>query len=361
MIKKTLITSITKLEYHIPKSSINKKPNILKELHRKDIINKLTSKYNINIKELMIMGYSKNYNKTDQVLCTGFTKCDIANTKIRTNLNRDLNDNISQLNKKKYKNVNVSIQTHNTHVVLSYNNINYRIDTETYNRILSQQIIKTNYNINNILWCLYFRYNLLDFFSGMQGSCSPQYYKHLHKTYDFEVECFGSFINHTYKYYFGLFYDLEKYFGCLGNYFNCNLIKGSYVVNPPFIVQFINNTINHIVSLLNKNAITFFIILPLWSIHERQLLNNINKCKNKYKTDYDNDVEYDKLKNNKYMYKYLLYCKEQFPYYNYITSRLINYTATNVIILNSNKIKHVDINFLPKYSASFANNRYIMN
>ena len=54
----------------------------------------------------------------------------------------------------------------------------------------------------------------------------------------------GGFINHTLKYYFGLFYDLENY---------CELIKGFYVTNPPFSVQFINKTVNKIKDTFEKN------------------------------------------------------------------------------------------------------------
>ena len=74
-----------------------------------------------------------------------------------------------------------------------------------------QLLKKENIDLNKLIWCLYYRYTKLNLLTGLQGAVLPKYYDILAKEYHATIECFGSFINHHYKYYFGLFYDLEKY------------------------------------------------------------------------------------------------------------------------------------------------------
>jgi len=152
-------------------------------------------------------------------------------------------------------------------------------------------------------------------------------------------ECFGSFYNHTSKYFCGLFYDLEKYFGCIGNFFDTKFKEGLFFANPPFDVHFINKMNNKIVSNINKyNMTTFLIIIPTWNISDRINLNKI--CKIKLSIDYIIDVILDPIiKHEKLIMRYL-YCKGNFPYYNFINDKIINYASTDLILIG-NKI---DIN-----------------
>ena len=108
----------------------------------------------------------------------------------------------------------------------------------------------TNICFNNkiIIWCLTFRYKYLNLLTGISASVLPNYYKYLLDNYNVTTEGIGGFFNHTLKYYYGLFYGLEKYFGCLGNFFNSELKEELYIINPPFNVNIINLTIKHIMN-----------------------------------------------------------------------------------------------------------------
>mgnify|MGYP003684104403 CR=1 FL=1 len=119
------------------------------------------------------------------------------------------------------------------------------------------------------------------------------------KNYGVNLECFGSFINHTLKYYFGLFYDLERHFSCLGN------LKGLFLINPQFIPNIMNDVINKINKSIMKNKIS---IIPLWNVEDRLIINKY--CKKTLSTDYKTDLYSHILLKNKYAKNYLLYCQE---------------------------------------------------
>lgn len=68
----------------------------------------------------------------------------------------------------------------------------------------------------------------LDILDGKQGSArtnEPKYPKNKHKC---NAESPGPTINTPPKYFCSMFYDPEKYFGSIGNFFNCNIKKGFY-------------------------------------------------------------------------------------------------------------------------------------
>ena len=58
--------------------------------------------------------------------------------------------------------------------------------------------------------------------------------KDLSEQYSINFELFGSCFNHVYNKYCSLYYDLERYFGSVGNFFNIKLNEGIYFANPPF-------------------------------------------------------------------------------------------------------------------------------
>lgn len=361
LVNNKLIIDNTELEYQYYEyydSDNNNKFNPGLEQYRFKQLDNLKDKYNIT--EIFLNSYARNLNIYDPVICTNISNEDITDDGLRVKLNQELYNIV--VNIQKYKDANKFNNNNNIIKLVNLNNNNYILEStienitiqkSSYNRIKNQMIINKFNNINKdefniLLWCLLYRYKKLGLLTGLQGAVLPQYYDILSKEYKSHVECFGSFINHHYKYYFGLFYDLEKYFGCLGNFFNSKLIRGFYVANPPFSVHFMNNTFMHFLKQLQNNSITIFLVLPAWVIDDRKKLNKV--CKIKLPVDYENDLETNIFKNSPYTKDYILFCKEDFPYYDYSKEKIIHYTATNVIILSS---KNQTIN------TSFLNNRRI--
>uniref|UniRef100_A0A6C0CYR2 PCIF1 WW domain-containing protein n=1 Tax=viral metagenome TaxID=1070528 RepID=A0A6C0CYR2_9ZZZZ len=233
-------------------------------------------------------------------------------------------------------------------IKLQYKNHSQIIKKKTYNRLLKQNIIKSNYDIDLIIWCLLFRYKSLGYWGGIFGSIQPKYYNYFKKENNMEVEGFASFLNHTLDYYFGLFYDLEKYFGCLGNFYNAIFIKGIYLINPPYIIKHINKAIDNSVDNIDKEKVSFLFSLPVWDVGTRKNLNYICDGKKKI-TDFKTEIKISKLKNNKYLKFSNIYCKSDFKYYDYLNEIFINYANTNILFL-SNESKKYNFNILPKPS-----------
>lgn len=265
----------------------------------------------------------------------------------------------------------VTMKEMNDTVYLSYSDITYEISKKMYERIHSQIIVdlpvkedKRNEFIDTIIWCLYCRYDALGLLSGYSGSVPGKIYESLHKEYECECECFGSFFNHELKYYFGLFYDLEKYFGCLGNFFGSKLKKGFYVCNPPFTVNIINKTIIKCEELMKKsNELSILFFLPVWDISDRIILNRYQK-KNKIRapylvTNYKNDIISKRwyYKKDKNLRLYDLYLKYDFLYYDCVKERNMNYAATNIILYSTKDIELVPLKkILPTASIKLLEN-----
>ena len=66
----------------------------------------------------------------------------------------------------------------------------------------------------------------------------PQHiYDDISKEHKNVIELFGSVMNKSFKNYCGLFYDLEKYFGNIGNFFDIKIIfkcKWTWVLRISF-------------------------------------------------------------------------------------------------------------------------------
>ena len=322
-------------------------PNPEKEILRFKVLNKINEKFpTIKIIDVMLYGYAGNKNSLDPILCSNLNEY-INDIELSKKIDKNIEENVNIINKVKNINFKIIKNIKKDLVFLNYKSNKVLLNLTSYNRIKNQQILKTNYNFDTILWCLLYRYNNLKLLYGLSGSVIPNQYLKINKKYNCDVECFGGFIKHTLKYYFGLFYDLEKYFGCLGNFFNCELIEGFYVSNPPFTVNLINKTVNKIKDIYKlNNKISLLLIIPVWDIYDRKILNNI--CKTNLRTDYKNDVISKSLKDVSYCKNYLLYCKENFPYYDFIKNKNINYAATNLIFLSSTDTK-LDLLIFPKF------------
>ena len=97
LIKKKLTTIHTELEYQIfeYKSTINP----LLEEYRFSLLYKLKNKFpNINITDLFLLGYIKNLNNYDPVICSNFTNEEIPDNNLRIAVNSSLNKIIIDLN-----------------------------------------------------------------------------------------------------------------------------------------------------------------------------------------------------------------------------------------------------------------------
>jgi len=308
---------------------------MIKELAKKlESKFKLKQKYNIVLTDLFLNETDKS---KDPILSIITSKTNLPD-EIVDYINKKVLKIISKLNSITNKIEQVEVSNIGKYIVLMYKKIKYRINKKTYDRIRSQIIdtsFSKSYTLETILWMLYHRYYNVNLFNNLQGAVHPKFYKQIKEKFKSNVEGFGSFFNHLLKYYCGLFPDLEKYFGCLGNFFTSELTKKFYVVNPPFWTDKINQTINHVLSELDKrDELTILLILPAWLTKDRQKLNKVCNQKLEMK-EYQDELNYEPIFKSKYLKQYLLYCKSNFVYYDYIGEKDCCFTPSNLILLSN--------------------------
>jgi len=306
----------------------------------------------LNLSELYIFCWTKNKNSLDPVICTNITDT------LFTIFCRRFGIKISKVKFKKFNYISkrfiqnienvesdITFENKKNLILLRYKDFVLKINKNLYQK-LSKRLGKSTFKDEKILLVL-MRYYYIGFFSGNQGSVLPQYYKKIRNIYKCDVELFASPMNVYYNYYFGLFYDIEKDFGCLGNVFNIVPTKGFFVANPPFYNNLMNDFFKLVVKYLKNQdtRVTFLITSPVWDIKKRKILNN--HCLKKLSTDYKTDLKISLLENSKFNIYNKIWCKEDFPYFNYIKYYQVYYSETRILVI-SNIIKDINLNFLPK-------------
>jgi len=175
------------------------------------------------------------------------------------------------------------------------NNINYKIDSTKENNFINiklklidnlpikyNEIISINedifynlaknyysYDSNYLLEDIYIVFNrYLIFSSGNnQSSILPSFKNILKEKLFINIELFASPLN-TNSFKFGsFFYDCDYKFGSIGNYFNIEINKGYFELNPPFDSCIITEMFNKSIIELkkadnNKQPLLFCFIIP---------------------------------------------------------------------------------------------------
>ena len=173
----------------------------------------------------------------------------------------------------------------------------------------------------------------------------------MQKDYKLNFECFASGINFTCNNYCSIYYDIEKYFGSLGNFFNFEFNDGVYLCNPPFQKEVITLAINKILGLLNDDKqLTFIITIPIWDINGKTLMKNKYNNLLSYQTiDYGEFDIINKIKQSKYLKHLSMIPKENFTYVDHNFELYKNKTIQNTyIIILSNTL--FDDNLLKFYN-----------
>ena len=199
-------------------------------------------------------------------------------------------------------------------------------------------------NIDNLLdqyiYCLFFRYSYMD--SGNQQLAINQYIKDMFKKSGVNFELFGSAINSVSTNYCSLFFDIEKYFGSKGNFFDIEINKGVYWCNPPYDDTIMTNTGDKLLSILNTDKqVVFVITVPIWDTYTQNKMkeDKIEKICRNYNKDTKDDVHsdfkiYQKLKP--YIKDELIIPKHRIPYFNYKKYSYINAVNTYMLIVYNN-------------------------
>lgn len=188
-----------------------------------------------------------------------------------------------------------------------------------------------------LFFCILYRYSILGA-DNQQLAMSSNIKQDFKVDFKIDIELYGSCINRFYANYCSLFYDIEKYFGSLGDFNDIKPIRGMYFANPPFDEDMMANTSRKMIEWLeeaekNKKPLGFIMTVPVW---DAQMQRKIAKrCNIRNVTDIEKYDCRDILHASKYLYKEYVFCKKDFPYYNFTQDRYIYASNTYMFIVKN--------------------------
>ena len=221
---------------------------------------------------------------------------------------------------------------------------NILLPTKIYDK-LAQVFTGPQNTIDDYLWSIIFRYQLLGS-NNHQLAVLPNIMNNMKTDYNLNFECFASAINSTFKNYCSIYWDLEKYFGSVGSFYNIIPLKGTFGFNPPYQKDIINLGINNIFNFLKESTegLTFIITIPIWDTDGR------NKMKELYNNELEKqNIEYGdfpiitEIKKSDYYREMIMIPKEKFTYVDHNFELYKNKTIQNTyVIILSNMNQNFD-------------------
>jgi hypothetical protein len=199
--------------------------------------------------------------------------------------------------------------------------------------------------VDEYLWGIVFRYQLLGS-NNHQLAVLPNIMNLMTRDYNLNFECFASAINSTFPKYCSIYYDLEKYFGSIGSFFNITPIKGTYGFNPPYQKDIIEIGVEKLFGFLDKTteSLTFIITIPIWdSIGRLYMKEHYNNELHKQNIDYGDFSIVNKIRESKYYIGSRMIPKEKFTYVDHNFELYKNKTIQNTyVIILSNQSHQLD-------------------
>lgn len=278
----TIQRILTDNNIHAQKHSLKKTmPNVMVRLIFSGFANKKShlqdGLFNTCKKSLLHdLKYSFTYNNKllpDKLYNTIRKKIDIDN-KIKTII-KNIHEFGKKLSVKKtreqiQKKYNCKlVRSKNKVMIIANGKVKNTIPQKVYNKLKRRYAEyhknrKKKYDVDMLIMCIMIRYGIISSRGNQMGIPIPV--KNKYKKCGINFEGFASSLNHHYKYYCSMFYDIEKYFCSLGSYMNITYIRGIYMHNPPYEQKLLAN----MVSIMNKSLqnskdkLCFFFGLPIW-------------------------------------------------------------------------------------------------
>ena len=216
--------------------------------------------------------------------------------------------------------------------------LKYKGHTVKYNDKILNKLIKyyngKKHDKAGIIFCELYRYDYLDA-DNQQLAINIDFKNDLTKFFGVNIEMFGSGINRFFKNYCSLFYDIEQFFGSLGNFFTIEPIQGLFMSNPPYDEDLMESMARHLVKCLDKTdkPLGFIITVPIWDGKmSREISNECNSKINNYEYYGCKEV----IIKSKYFYREYAFCAKDFPYYNIKMDKMINTSNTYIYIIKNN-------------------------
>lgn len=202
--------------------------------------------------------------------------------------------------------------------------------------------------MDEYIWAIIYRYQLLGS-NNHQLAVLPNIMNDMKKDYHLNFECFASAINSTFKNYCSIYYDLERYFGSVGSFYNIIPKAGTFGFNPPYQKDIIEYSVNRLFGFLEKtnDKLTFLITIPIWDDEGRNIMKEqFNNELEKQNIDYGDFEIIGKIKSSKFFRGLRMIQKEKFTYVDHNFNLYKNKTIQNtyVILLSNNNISVNQLN-----------------
>jgi hypothetical protein len=255
-------------------------------------------------------------------------------------------------------NMNKQITINDKNMTIYYYGEPVTLHINLYNKIMNRFDINFSQDKDLYIWCLCKRYSIL---SSMNNQLAVHYktMKIMQNKYNICFELFGSVFNTFNKNYCSLFYDIEKYFGSVGSFFDLEIKRGNFSMNPPFDPVIIKDCVQKCEDILKyKSDILILIWIPIWDIEgitylrkncgdpEKEAIYKKHK-KKIFNFKYEG---LEIIKNSKYEKFTRIICGEHMTYLDYISNKK-KYVAPTYLIGFSNKHinKHMITNLKTKW------------
>jgi hypothetical protein len=226
---------------------------------------------------------------------------------------------------------------------------NLYIPVSVYERIKKRYTGEKN-NMDEYIWIILFRYCLLGS-NNHQLGILPDVLDKMKNDLNLNFECFASSLNSYLPNYCSIYYDVEKYFGSKGSFFNLKPHYGTYSFNPPYQIDIINRGINILFNHLeeafkNGKELNFIITIPIWDKIGKDFIKNNYNFDLKKEIDYGNFKIIDQVKQSKFFLGLRMIYKDNFTYldHGYNVYKDVTIQNTYVIVLSSKTgSKYIDI------------------
>jgi hypothetical protein len=241
--------------------------------------------------------------------------------------------------------------------IIKYNRLynilnNILLPITVYNKLENKYTgVKSNFDL--YVWKMIYRYQLLGS-NNNQLAVLPRILNKMKEDFGMNHELFGSSLNFTLDNYCSLYYDIEKYFGSSGSFFNYSISDGVYSFNPPYQSDIIDIGVHKLIKALDDNVnnkLSFILTIPIWDLTGKKIMKYRHPEKIKIEElDYG---EFDIIKiiiNSKYFKQKLMISKNDFTYLDHNFNLYKNSTIQNTYIFVLSNDSSKDFNKLKNYN-----------
>ncbi len=206
--------------------------------------------------------------------------------------------------------------------------------------------------MDDLLWAISYRYQLLGS-NNHQLAVLPNIMEQMKQDYNLNFECFASAINNTFPKFCSIYWDLEKYFGSVGSFFNIKPVSGTFGFNPPYQKDIIEIGINRLFEYLDQTTqpLTFIITIPIWDLKGREIMKDIyNNELEKQNIDYGDFPIVQSMQESKYFKQLIMIPKDKFTYIDHNFELYKNKTIQNTYVIILSNANDYDFNKLTSYN-----------